>query len=101
MLDHVMLPDQGAASNYEYRFESLFNGIFSITRAGIDCTPARGKVTVGTYREFEAAGARLERALSAAHGYKVLGIAIDPAAGFTPDRNTLGFTRFCTRLIEV
>jgi hypothetical protein len=98
---HVMLPDQGTASNYEHRFQRLFNGIFSVTRVAIDCTPSRGKVTVGTYEEFEAAGTRLERDLSAASGYKVLGIAIDPAVGFTPGGHPLSFTRHCTRLIEV
>jgi hypothetical protein len=96
-----MLPDPGTASNYEYNLQRLCKGFFPVTRAATDCTPARGKITVGTYKEFEAAGRRLERHLSAASGFKVLGIAIDPAAGFTPGGAPLGFTRYCTRLIEV
>lgn len=98
---HVMLPDPGTASAYEYSLHRLCKGIFPVTRAATDCTPARGKVTIGTYKEFEAAARHLEHDLSAASGYKILGIAIDPATGFTPGGAPLGFTRYCTRLIEV
>jgi hypothetical protein len=98
---HVMLPDPGTASSYEYGLQRLCSIMFPVTRVTSDSSPARGKITVGTYKEFEAAARRLERALSAANNLKVLGIAIDPAAGFTRGSAPLGFTRYCTRLIEV
>lgn len=97
----VMLPDSATASEYEDRFRMAFRDYFPITRAARDRKPAPQKVTVGTYEEFAAAGPRLERALSKAKGFKVLGIAIDPELGFTPGTAPLGFTRYCTRLIEV
>lgn len=97
----VMLPDSSAASEYEARFRAAFQDYFPVTRPESDRKPGPRKVTIGTYEAFAAIGPRLERNLSKAKGFKVLGIAIDPDPGFTPGSAPLGFTRYCTRLIEV
>jgi hypothetical protein len=78
------LPDLGTASGYEDSLQRVGDGIFPATRAAADCTPARGKVTAGTHKEFESVGRRLERDLSAVSGFKISGIAVVPPAGLTP-----------------
>jgi hypothetical protein len=95
------LPDPGTASDYKDRLRRVGDGIFSVTRTATDCAPARRKVTISTYKAFEAARRRLERDPSTAGDFKVRGIAIDPAAGSTRGSVPLGFTRYRTDLIEV